>query len=206
MLVAALLVTQTLAKEPAVTIRFPTLGSVECRGRSWPGTDRPAEVTCIGKAKALLVKMTVDGEYIRLVALQESPLGVPLVVAVAAAPGGSDSSITTAILAERGGRLVDLWPAHWLTNETDAVCIGEIAPGQPGVFGLTYLWGDGTGESHYAPHVYRLTRYMWKDGRLVAVEPRVTRGRVVGWREAATELQHTCTRPYGGREGFDALE
>jgi hypothetical protein len=205
MLAMALLVIPGFVQEPVVAVAVPSLGIVECQGRSWPGTDRPAVVECRDSSGRGLARVPVDGEYIRLKALQDSPLGIPVVVAIGAAPGGSDTTFTTALIAERDGTLVDLWPGHWYTNISDRLCIGSFREGQLGVLGLAFIWGQGKGESHYAPHRFRATRYLWNGSALRFDGAEVTRDRVPDWKEAAMELGYTCPNPYGGVEGLDAF-
>jgi hypothetical protein len=204
-MIGLLLVLEQLVQKPAVTIQFPTNGEIQCRGRAWPDTERPALVDCRDRQGRSLLRVRIEGGYIRLKTLQESPLGVPLVVAVGISPGGSDTTFTTALIGEADGHLVDMWPRHWVTNTTETVCLGEYSPSERGVLGLSYIWGTGPGESHYAPHHYRATRYPWDGSVLRAAGATLTKRRVAGWREAAADLGYTCAFPYGGDDSLDAF-
>ena len=197
MLIESLLLLAT-SQKPVVRVSFPSLGVVECRGRGWPRTNTPALVVCRDASNHRVLSFRIAGEYIRLKALEQSPLGISSLVAVGIEVGGSDSQFTTALISERNGRLVDLWPEHWSTNESDALCLGEFRRGEIGVLRLKFIWGRGCGESHYAPHRFRATRYLWNGSTFSRVGSKATRGRVADWRTAAAELGYTCPTPYGG--------
>jgi hypothetical protein len=181
------------------TIAFPTIGRTSCVGTAPGHAEGTLRLRCTpaGDASALTVAFFHGDRgfngYVRLKEIRTRGLPSPGLLAVAVTTGGSDASFETALIAEVDGRLVDLWPRHWLTNILDDICVGELGPGKPvGVAGFAYIWGNGKDEWHYAPHRYRMTLYEWRDSTLSFSGAEVSPRRAPSWSDAAQALGFRC--------------
>jgi hypothetical protein len=172
------------------TVVFPTIGRAApghaegtVRLRCTPARDTPALTVAFFHGDRAF------NGYLRLKEIRSGSLPSPMLLEVAVSPGGSDPSFETALIAEVDGRLVDLWPRHWLTNILDDICVGDLGPARPaGVAGFAYIWGHSKGEWHYAPHRYRVTVYEWHDATLSFAGSETTPRRVPSWSDAAQAL------------------
>jgi hypothetical protein len=184
---------------------MPSVGLVECMATPGPGDGQPGQVQCSTNHHHLLT-IPIFGEHLSLAWLADSPFGAPAVVAVGVSPGGSDTRYETAAIVGGAEGLVDVWPRHWQTLNADVICFGFYREGAAGVLGLTFAWGRDEGETHYAPHRYRATKYRWDGAALAYIGEEQTKARVANWQEAAAELGLMCPHPYGDAAGLDRFK
>jgi len=103
---------------------------------------------------------------------------LPILVATALRPGGSGCGYEQVVLGFEDS-LFALAPRRLDHSNMDGFFIGDLDGGRgPGLMLWEAIWADG--ESHYAPHAYRLTRYRWADHGFVGPETVITTERHAG--------------------------
>jgi len=124
---------------------------------------------------------------VRFAVVKISGFPSPLVVATAGSHGGSDAAFETMIIGETGGSLKEL-SKRFNTSIQDCICIGS-SPQSPEILLFTFSWTD---ESHYAPHYFTLTTFIWNGSKFVELDARATKRKVRSWRAAAREFGVSC--------------
>jgi hypothetical protein len=121
--------------------------------------------------------------FLRFRILDIKGLLSPMVLAIAAYPGGSDCGFEVKLIAERKGKIAELNPEPIVLNIEDGVYLGYIS-GKYGYGMMTwkFKWGD---EAHLAPHRYEIRIYKWDSGkqaffhaRTITTRNKYTDGRV----------------------------
>src|SRR3989442_7277195 len=178
---------------------FHLTGRLECRGMAPGRSEGQVLLDCrLPDGTSALRVAFFGGErqfngYIRLREIRPAGMPTPLLLAVAVTTGGSDSLFETALIGEVEGRVIDLWPRHWQTNILDDLCVGPLGPNKSiGVAAFTFTWGGDAGESHYAPHHYKMTLYQWQGSRFMLDGTQLTSRRGPPLTDAAKELGFRC--------------
>ncbi len=189
---------------------FQVTGRLECAGTAPGRSEGRVQLDCrLADGTSVLRVAFFGGErqfngYVRLREIRPAGMPTPLLLAVAVTTGGSDSLFETALIGEVEGRVTDLWPQHWQMNILDDLCVGSLGPKKPiGVAGFKFTWGGDPGESHYAPHRYKITLYKWQRNRLVRAGAQLNGRRVPSWGDAAKEGGFQCR---GELHSFPALQ
>ncbi len=183
----------------SLSLSFQSTGRLECVGTAPGRSEGHVLLVCrLPDGTSALRVAFFGGEsqfngYVRLREIHPAGMPTPLLLAVAVTSGGSDSHFETALIGEVAGRVIDLWPQHWQTSILDDLCVGSLGPSKPiGVAVFNFTWGGDTGESHYAPHRYRVTLYKWLGKKLVMDGAQSNSRRVPAWTDAAKELGFRC--------------
>jgi len=178
---------------------------------SW-GTIGPVQVTAIEKAGALpRLRMRAPGHklevrfgrsdreafrfrsLLRFKRFDLPFLPVPLLLVVAAAPGGSDTVFDAVLIGAPTGKLRVLTPQHWHTTLEGGLHLGPLGADRgSGVAVWNMLWNPG--QSRLEPHRYEVQFYLWQRDHFATGEKRVTAGHHESWEGAAKELGVTELR------------
>ncbi len=141
---------------------------------------------------------------LRFRVMRSAGLPQPLIVVVAASPGGSDTSFSTQLIAVRHGTYQALL-ARPVTSLLDGgVFVGPLGDGfGAGIAVWDFVWARS--EAHVSPHRYRLQRERWDGARFRLLPVLTTKGRYTRPEPALAELgvhyeDLTRTMP-----GFEAL-
>ena len=184
-------------------VSFPVHGPTTVTADTSIGAPPALSVVNAGGASLLRVEYTLGAnvtaeqqrsspvpDTMRFQVVDTAEVG-PLVVAVAGELGGSDSSFETALVGEVAGSLRDLLPDHLRTSNQDAVCLGHFGRGlRLGVVEATFVWGER--ESHYEPHIYDVSLYLWSGHGFELFTRRRTTHRHKSSRSALVELGFHC--------------
>lgn len=82
----------------------------------------------------------------------------PILLAVAAAPGGSDEGFEIKIISEKDGRITSLNPEPIFITIQDGIFLGYINSKYGyGMITWTFQWDA----AHYEPHKYEISIYKW---------------------------------------------
>lgn len=110
----------------------------------------------------------------------------PLLIAIAASPGGSDSHYEIAVIGVMNGQIAELCPTHIEANLLDSLCLVTLGSdnGMALVF-FKFQWED---ETHYAPHRYKATIYKITDTGLLVKGTLESSGKYSSWQGAANEM------------------
>jgi hypothetical protein len=95
--------------------------------------------------------------FLRFKVLSAKGLPTPLILAVAVAPGGSDTLFESSLIGSVNGELRVLTPEPLTNNVQGGIYVGNLGRGRgTGAAVWNFLWEDG---AHYAPHRYEVKLY-----------------------------------------------
>lgn len=110
----------------------------------------------------------------------------PLVIAIAASPGGSDSHYEIAVIGVMNGQIAELCPTHIEANILDSLCLVALGSGNGmALVFFKFQWED---ETHYAPHRYKATIYKITNTGLLVESALESSGKYPSWQGAANEM------------------
>jgi hypothetical protein len=125
---------------------------------------------------------------LRFRVLDEAGLPQPLVVAVVASPGASDTSFSTQLIGARHGRYRGLLPRPVTSLLEGGLYVGDLGAGLgAGLAVWNFVWARS--EAHVSPHRYTLQRYRWTGSGFTALATRTTRGKYSRPEAALAELR-----------------
>jgi hypothetical protein len=113
---------------------------------------------------------------LRFRTIDSKGFGSPLIMSVAVAHGGSDSSYYLTVFGEVGGKIQPLNDKPFGANIQGGFYLGYLNKNLG--YGLAvwdFIWGNGIDESHYAKHKYSMEIYQIRDGKLKRVVRKISR-------------------------------
>ncbi len=169
------------------------VGQVRCVARGAVDNEHHGSVVCRG-ANGSSLHVRLPGKVVQVRVTEV--LGAPSIAAVGRYYSGDDEWAESTVIGIVDGNPRDLWPAHWVTGGADDVSGARLNTGQPGVWGLAFVW-DMRHEAHVDAHRYRMTEYPWAGGQFRPRRVRYTQRRYRDWPEAAAELGVSCPEAIG---------
>jgi hypothetical protein len=124
----------------------------------------------------------------------------PILVALAAFTGGSDTSFEIAVLRVKEGSVYELTDERLHATIQDALFLGTF-DGAPGIQLLNFVWEN---EAHYDAHRYQAALYTWDGSGFRPSTTRETRRKHPDWRGATRELSLRCSYNFIERVLWDA--
>jgi hypothetical protein len=129
--------------------------------------------------------------YFKSYSLKKFPS--PLIIAVAAAPGGSETLFVTKLLDVENGRAKVLNGAGWKTLIEGGLDIGHLTVNKKICDVLIWNPVLGNQEAHQDPHHYAISCYQWNNKKFYKVNEWLTKNKFYSFYEVLQEFHLQVT-------------
>jgi hypothetical protein len=140
------------------------------------GRCHPVSLTVFGRPDPETQGSDPPPHLLRFKVLSVAGMPDPLLLAVMASPGGSDTEFDTQVFAPEDGRFRALLPRAAISLLEGGIYLGDLGAGiGPGFALWTMAWAPG--EVHADPHRYTLRRWRWTGQGFEALPTETTQQR-----------------------------